>query len=81
MCIAWEISVHDVVGEVMADDMGAAVHDGASIIIISLSETVLIGGYFEFRPCGIFTLFLMLKVCAVDFCHQFVYFGSEVLVL
>ena len=62
-------------GELTADAMVVVVDDGVSIFIISFSATVLIGGSFGFRRCGIFTLFLMLKFCAVDFCHQFVYFG------
>ena len=67
-------------GDVTADAMGVAVDYGVSILIIPLTATVLIRGSFWFRRSGIFTLFLMLKFCAVDFCHQIVYFGSEVLV-
>ena len=59
---------------------GVSVDDGVAIFIVSLSKTFLIVGSFGFRRCGIFTLFLMLKCCAVDFSHQFVYFGSGVLV-
>ena len=80
VCIAWELAVHSSMGEVTADSMGVAVDDWVSILIISLSATVLLDGSFEFIQCGVFTLFLMLKFCAVDFCHQFVYFGSKVLV-
>ena len=68
-------------GEVTADAMVGAVYYGLSILIITLSATVLIGGSFGFRRCDISTLFLMLDFCAVDFSHQFIYFGSEVLVL
>ena len=67
-------------GEVTADAMGVAVDYGVSILIIPFSATVLIGGSFGFIWCGISTLFLMLNFCAVDFFHQFVYFGSGVLV-
>ena len=77
--IAWDIAVHDVAGEVTYDIMGMSVDHGTSILIISLSTNVLLGGSFGVRWCGIFTIFLILKFCAVDFCHQFVYFGSEVL--
>ena len=67
-------------GEVTADATGVAVDDGVAILIICLSATVLLGGSFGFRRCGIFTIFLMLNYCAVDFSHQFVYFVSEVFV-
>ena len=79
--IYWELSVHADVGQVTADTMGVEVDDGVSILIISLSVTVLLGGSFGFIQSGLFTLFLMLNLFAVDFCHQFVYFGSEILVL
>ena len=72
VCITWEIAVNSSIGEVMADFMGVAVDNGVSILIVSLSVTVFIGGSFGFRRCGIFNIFLMLKFCAVDFCHQFV---------
>ena len=65
----------------MADYMGVAVDDWVSILIISFSTTILLGGSFGFRWCGLSTLFLMLNFCAVDFCYQFVYFGYEVLLL
>ena len=81
VCIAWELAVHSAVGEVRADDMGVAVDDGLYILIIYLRETVLLVGSFRFIQCGIFTLFLMMKFCAVDFCNKLIYFGSEVLVL
>ena len=61
--------------------MGVSVYDGVYILIIPLSTTVLLGGSFGLRQYEIFTLFLMMKFCAVGFCHRFVYFGSEVLVL
>ena len=80
MCIYWKLSVHDPVGEVMDDATGVAVHDGVSVLIISFSATVLLGASFVFRQSDIFTIFLMLNFWAVDFFHQFVYFGSEVLV-
>ena len=80
VCIAWELAVHDTVGEVTDDAMGVAVDDWVSIFIISLIATVFLVVYFWFRQCGVFTLFLMLRFCFVDFCHQFVYFGSRVLV-
>ena len=47
--------------------MGMSVDDGVSILIISLSTTVLLGGSVGFRRCGIFTLLLMLRFFAVDF--------------
>ena len=81
VCIAWELVVHAAVGEVISDAMGVEVDDGVSILIISLRVTVLIGSYFGFIRSGILALFLMMKFCAVDFCHQFVYFGSKFLVL
>ena len=68
-------------GEVTADAMSVAVDDGVSILTISYSFTVLLGGSFGFRRCGISTLFLMMNFFDVGFFHQFVYFGSEVLVL
>ena len=80
MYIPWELAVYAYLGEVTTYNMGVALDDGVSILIISLSATVLLDGSFEFIQCGVFTLFLMLKFCAVDFCHQFVYFGSKVLV-
>ena len=80
MCIARELAVHSVVGEVTTDAIGVAVDDGLSILIVSFRATVLLGGSFGFRRCGISNLFLMLKFFAVDFLHQFVYVGSEVLV-
>ena len=64
----------------MADDIGVAVDDALSILIIALRTIVLLGDSFWFRRSGIFTLILMLKFCDVDFCHQFIYFGSDVLV-
>ena len=67
--------------EVTADVMGVALDDKVSILIIYLSANVLLCGSFGFRRCDISTLFLMLDFCAVDFSHQFIYFGSEVLVL
>ena len=54
-------------GKVTFDSMGVAVYDGVSILIISLSATVILGGYFGFRWCRISTLFLMLNFCAIDF--------------
>ena len=81
VCIAWELAVHAAVGEVRAYAMSVVVDDGVFIFIISLSVNVLIDGYFGFRRFDLSTLFLMLKFCVVDFFHQFVYFGSEVLVL
>ena len=80
MCIAWELAVHVYMVEVTADTMDVAVDHGVFILIIYLSATVLLYGFLGFSWCGILTLFLMLKFCAVDFCHQFLYFGSEVLV-
>ena len=53
MCIVWELAVNDAVGEVMAYAMGVAVYDGVYILIIYISATVLIGGYFGFIQCGI----------------------------
>ena len=79
MCIAWELEVHAAMGEVIDDTMVVAVDDGASILIIYLIETVLLGGYFGFRYCYISTIFLMVNFCTVDFFHQSVYFGSVVL--
>ena len=67
-------------GEVTADSVGVTVNDGVSILIIYFRATFLLGGSFGFIRCGISNPFLMLNFCAVDFCHQFVYFGSEVLV-
>ena len=67
VCISWELSVHAAVGEVTADAMVGAVYYGLSILIITLSATVLIGGSFGFRRSGIFNLFLMLNFCAVGF--------------
>ena len=67
VCITRELAVHAAVGEVTADSMGVAVDDGVFIFIISCSATVLLGGSFGFRRCGISTLFLMLNFCAVDF--------------
>ena len=81
VCIACELSVHASVDEITADYMGVEVDDGVSILIISFSTTVLLGGSFGFIWCGISTLFPTMNFCSVDFCHQFVYFGSEVLVL
>ena len=81
VCIAWELAVHAAMGEVTDDSMGVAVHDGVSMIITPFSATVLLVGSFGFRWCGFSTIFLMMNLCAVDFCHKFVYFGSEVLVL
>ena len=72
MCIAWELAVNSAMGKVMADTMCDAVDDGVSILIIPLSANVLLGGSFGFRRYGIFTLFLILKFGAVNFCHQFV---------
>ena len=54
-------------GEFTANAICVAVDDGASILIISIRATVLIGGSFGFRRIVIFNLFLMLKFCAVDF--------------
>ena len=67
-------------GEVTTYAMYVALDDGVSTIIMYLSATILLGGSFGFRWCGIFDFFLMLKVGNVDLCHQFVNFGSEVLV-
>ena len=53
VCIAWELAVHADMGEVTADGMGVAVDDGVSILIIYLSATVLLGGSFGFKRCGI----------------------------
>ena len=80
VCIAWELVVHAAVGGVTSNSMSVALYDGLSILIISLSVTVLHGGFFGLRRCGIFTLFLLLDFCAVGFSHQFVYFGSKVLI-
>ena len=80
VCIGWELAAHAVVGEVMADATGEAVYDRVSILIISISATVLLGGSFGFRWCGLSTIFLVLNFCDVDFCHKSVYFGSEFLV-
>ena len=81
MFIAWELVFHAAVGEITSDAMGVAVDDRVSILIIYLSLNVLIGGSFGFIQSGVFTLFLMLNFCAVGFPHQFVYFGSEILVM
>ena len=81
VCIACELSVHASVDEITADYMDVAVDDGVSILIIYIRATVLLGGSFGFRRSGLFTLFLILNFCAVYFCHQFVYFISEILVL
>ena len=70
--IVWELLFHAVVGEVTADSMGVVVYYGVSILIISLSSTVLLGVSFGFIWCGVFTIFLMLKFCAIDFYHHFV---------
>ena len=67
MCIDREVAARSVVGEVTAYTMGVEVDYGVSIIIISLSVTVILGGSFGFRRCGISTLLLMLNFCAVDF--------------
>ena len=67
VCIARELTVHSAVGEVTADAMGVAVYDGVSILITSFGATVLLGGSFWFRRCGISNLFLMLYFFAVDF--------------
>ena len=53
VCIAWKLAVHAVVGDVTDGAMGVAVDDGVSILIIYLSATVLLGGSFGFRRCGI----------------------------
>ena len=71
-CIALEIVVHANVGGVTADVMSVSVDDGVYILIISLRATDLLGGSFGFRRSGIFTLYLMLNFCDVDFCHHFV---------
>ena len=68
-------------GGVTDDAMCVAVDDGVCILIIFFSENLLLGVSFGFRWFGISTLFLIMKFGAVDFCHKFVYFGSEVLVL
>ena len=81
VCIAWELAVHDAMGGVTADSMGVALDGGVFILIISFSATILLGGSFGFRRFRISTLFLMLNFCAVDFTHQFVFFGSKFLVL
>ena len=47
--------------------MGLAVYYGVPILIISSSTTVLIGVSFGFRPCGIYTFFLVLNFCYVYF--------------
>ena len=60
MCIAWELAVHAAVGKVMTDAMDVALNYGVSILIIYFRTTVLLGGPFGFRWCGIYTLFLML---------------------
>ena len=67
LCIAWELSVYTSMGEVTASAVGMAVDDGLSILIMTLSTSILLGGSFGFRWWGIFTLFLMLKFCADDF--------------
>ena len=72
VCIARELAVHAAVSEITADAMGVAVDNGVSILIISFSTNLILGGYFGFRRCGISTLLLILKFCAVDFFHQFV---------
>ena len=54
-------------GEVTADAMDVAVYYGVSILILYFSATVLLGGSFGFRRCGVSTLFLMMNFCAVDF--------------
>ena len=58
LCIAWELAVHAAVGEVTADAMGVAVDDGVSILIISFSANVLLGGSFGFIRSGYFTSLL-----------------------
>ena len=80
VCIAWEIAVYASVGDITADAIGVAVDDGLSILIISSSATVLLGGSFGSLLCGLITLFLMLNFCAIYLFPQFVYFGSEILV-
>ena len=80
VCISWELAVHAEM-VVKADAMGVVVYDELSILIISFIDTVILGGSFGFRRCGISTLFLILIFFAVGFCHQFVYFGYKVLVL
>ena len=65
--IAWKLAAHAVVDKVTADTMGVAVDDGVSMIFMSLSATVRLGGSFGFRRCEIFTLLLMMKFCAIDF--------------
>ena len=62
--------------EFTANAMCVTVDDGVYILIMSLIVTVLIGGSFGFRRCGIFTLFLIMKFGAVDFCNQLFYFVS-----
>ena len=72
--------MHAAVGEVTADSMDVTVDDGVSILIIFFITTVLIGGSFGFRRCGLSTLFLVLKFVLLILIHQIVYFGSEFLV-
>ena len=67
VCIARELAVHYDVGEVTADAMGVVLYYGVSILIIFFSVTVLFGGSFGFRRCGITTLFLMLKFLLLIF--------------
>ena len=67
MCIAQELAVNAVVGEVTADAMSTAVDDRVSIIMIYFSMTFLLSGSFGFRRCGISTLFLILNLCDVNF--------------
>ena len=72
VCIVWDIAVHAAMDEVTADAMVVAVNDGVSILITSSISTVLLGVSFGFIWCGVFTIFLMLKFCAIDFYHHFV---------
>ena len=67
MCIDWKLAVYAAMGEVTAYTMDVAVDDVVSILIISLSVAVLLGGSFGFRRCGLSTIFLMLNFCTVDF--------------
>ena len=58
-------------GEVMASSVGVAVDEGLSILIMTLSTSIILGGSFGFIWWGVFTLFLILKFCADDFSISF----------
>ena len=66
VCIARELAVHAEAGEITTDVMGVILDYGGSILIISLRMTVLLGDFFGFRRCDIYTLFLVLNFYAVD---------------